>query len=99
MEYLFHPLSFSEYVFLGLKWVPCKQHIYGSCLCIHLAHLCLLAGTFSSILTFKEIIYIYNYHFYFLNCFVFVFVALFLPLRLFLREISLEFVVKLVWLC
>ena len=26
----FHPFTFSLYVSLGLKWVSCKQHIYGS---------------------------------------------------------------------
>ena len=25
-----HPYTFSLYVFLGLKWVSCRQHIYGS---------------------------------------------------------------------
>ena len=25
----FHPLTFSLYVSLGLKWFPCRQHIYG----------------------------------------------------------------------
>ena len=42
----FHPLTFSLYVFLGLKWVSCKQRIYGSCFCIHSASLCLLVGVF-----------------------------------------------------
>ena len=27
----FHPLTFSLNVSLGLKWVPYRQHIYGSC--------------------------------------------------------------------
>ena len=27
----FHPLTFSLYVSLGLKWVSSRQHIYGSC--------------------------------------------------------------------
>ena len=40
----FHPLTFSLYVSLGLKWVSCRQHIYGSCFCIHSASLCLLVG-------------------------------------------------------
>ena len=35
----FHPLTFSLYVSLGLKWVSCRQHIYGSCFYIHSAHL------------------------------------------------------------
>ena len=51
----FHPLTFSLYVSLGLKWVSCRQHIYGSCICIHSASLCLLVGTFN-LLTFKIII-------------------------------------------
>ena len=42
----FHPFTFSLYVFLGLKWVSCRQHIYGSCFCIHSASLCLLVGAF-----------------------------------------------------
>ena len=28
-------LTFSLYVSLGLKWVSCRQHIYGSEFCIH----------------------------------------------------------------
>ena len=38
----FHSLIFSLYVSLGLKWVSCRQHIYGSCICIHSVSLCLL---------------------------------------------------------
>ena len=30
--YMFlHPLSFSLKMFLGLKWVSCRQHVNGSC--------------------------------------------------------------------
>ena len=54
----FHPLIFSLYVSLGLKWVSCRQHIYGSCFCIHSASLCLLVGAFNPF-TFKVIIDIY----------------------------------------
>ncbi|XP_057574590.1 MICOS complex subunit MIC27 isoform X3 [Hippopotamus amphibius kiboko] len=36
----------------GLKWVSWRQHIYGSCFCIHSASLCLLVDVFSP-LTFK----------------------------------------------
>ena len=50
-----HPLTFSLYVSLGLKWVSCRQHKYGSCLCIHTASLCLVVGAFNPI-TFKIII-------------------------------------------
>ena len=58
MEYLFLSLTFSLFVSLGLKWVSCRQHIYGSCFCIHSASLCLLAGAFNPF-TFKVIIDMY----------------------------------------
>ena len=54
----FHPLTFSLYVSLGLKWVSCRQQIYGSCFCIHSASLCLFVGAFNPF-TFKVIIDIY----------------------------------------
>ena len=40
----FYPLTFSLYASLGLKWVSRRQHIHGSCFCIHSASLCLLVG-------------------------------------------------------
>ena len=48
----FHPLTFSLYVSLGLKWVSCRQYIYGSCFCIHSPSLCLLVGALNPF-TFK----------------------------------------------
>ena len=54
----FYPLTFSLYVSLGLKWVSCRQHIYGFCFMIHSICLCLLFGTFNPF-TFKVIIDIY----------------------------------------
>ena len=51
----FHPLTFRLYVSLGLKWVSCRQHIYGSCFYIYLVSLCLLVGAFNPF-TFKVII-------------------------------------------
>ena len=54
----FHPLTFSLYVSLGLKWVSCRQHIYGSCFFIHLVSLCLLVGSFNPF-PFKVIISMY----------------------------------------
>ena len=54
----FHPLTFSLYVSLGLKWVSCRQHIYGSCFCIYSVSLYLLVGAFNPF-TFKVIIYIH----------------------------------------
>ena len=54
----FHPLTFSLYVSLSLKWVFCRQNIYGSSFYIHSASLCLLVVAFNSF-TFKVIIFIY----------------------------------------
>ena len=51
----FHPLTFSLYVSLDLRWVSYRQHIYGSCFCIHSASLCLLVGAFTPF-TFNVII-------------------------------------------
>ena len=53
-----HPLTFSLYVSLSPKWISCRQHIYGSCFCIHSASLCLLVGAFNPF-TLKAIIDIY----------------------------------------
>ena len=54
-EYIFPSSHFQSYVALGLKWVSCRQHIYGSCFCIHSASPCLLVGAFYPF-TFKVII-------------------------------------------
>ena len=54
----FHPLTFSLYVSLGLRWLSCRLHIYGSCFYIQSASLCLLLGAFNPF-TFKVIIDIY----------------------------------------
>ena len=53
-----HPFTFSLFVSLGLKWVSCKQHIYGSYFCFHSVSLYLLVGAFNPF-TFKVIIDIY----------------------------------------
>ena len=45
--YIFHPLTLSIYVSLGLKCISCRQHIYGSCFWIHSASLSLLFGAFN----------------------------------------------------
>ena len=56
MEYfLFHAVPFRLCVFLDLKWVSYRQHIYGSCFCIHSVSLCLLVGAFN-LFTLKVII-------------------------------------------
>ena len=94
----FHPFTSSLYVSLGPKWVSCRQHIYGSCFCIHSASLCLLVGAFNPF-TFKVIIHMLCSYYHFLNCFGFVFVCLFLLLCFLPREVSLAFAVKLVWWC
>ena len=54
----FQPLTFSLYVSWGLKWISYRQHVYGSCFCIHSASLCLLVGAFNPF-TFKVIMDIY----------------------------------------
>ena len=51
----FHPLTFSLYVSLGLKWVSFRQNIYESYFSINLASLCLLVGAFNPF-TFKVLI-------------------------------------------
>ena len=43
----FYSLTFILYEFRELKWVSCKQHIYGSWFYIHSASLSLLAGAFN----------------------------------------------------
>ena len=58
MEYLFPSLTSNLYVSLGLKWGSCRQHIYGSCFCIHSANLCLLVGAFNPFI-FKVIVDMY----------------------------------------
>ena len=74
MDYIFS-FSFSLYVFLDLQWVSYREHLYGSCFCIHSTSLCLLVGEF----TFKLIIEVYIYSFccHFVNCFGFVFISFF----------------------
>ena len=62
-DIFFHPLTFSLYVSLGLEWVSCRQHIHGSCFCIHSASLCLLVGSFNPF-TFKVLL-IYTFLFLF----------------------------------
>ena len=91
----FHHLTFSLYVSLGQKWVSYRQHIYGSCFCIHSASLCLLVGAFN-LFTFKVIIYIYVSVAIFLIVWVWFcksFSSLVFPDYI----VPVTFVVKLVW--
>ena len=62
----FHPLTFTLCISLGQKWLPCRQHTYGFCFCIHSASLCLLVGAFNPF-TFKVIVDMCSYC-HFLNC-------------------------------
>ena len=57
----FHPFTFSLYVSQSLNCVSYRQHIYGSCFCIHSASPCLLVGAFN-LFTFKVIIDIYVFY-------------------------------------
>ena len=51
----FHPLTFTLYVSLDLKWVSDTQHIYRFYFCFHSANVCLWIGAFKPF-TFKVII-------------------------------------------
>ena len=48
----FQPFTFSLYVSPVLRWISCRQHIQGSCFCIHSASLCLFVGALNPF-TFK----------------------------------------------
>ena len=74
--YLFHSLTFSLYVSVGLKWVSFRLYIYGFCFCIFSASLSQLVKAFNSF-TFEVIINIYVP---FLNWFWFVDLLYFLVL-------------------
>jgi len=88
------PLS-GLYVSLDLKWVSCRQHIYGSCFCIHLASLCLLVWAFNPFI-FKVIIDISDpiaIYLLFWVCFC----RPFFILYFLSEEVPSAFFVKLVW--
>ena len=99
IEHIFHPLTFSLYVFLDLKWVSCREQLYNPPVCIHSASQCCLVGILNA---FKVIIDNVCYHYHFLNFvlsfFLYVF---FFCMSFFLcfspREVLVVFVVKLVW--
>ena len=81
---------------LGLKWVSFRQHMCGSCFCIHSASLCLLAEVFNPF-TFNVIIDMYVPITIFLTVLVSLLVGLFLLLCFLLRGVPLAFAVELVW--
>ena len=91
----FHPLTFSLCVSWGLKWVSCRQHIYGSCFWIHSTSLCLFVGAFNPFTL--NYWYICSYC-HFLNCLGLIFCIFFSLLLYFLTiQVSLTFIVNLVW--
>ena len=47
MQYIFPSSHFQSICILRLKSVSSRQHIYGSCFCIHSSSLCLSVGTFN----------------------------------------------------
>ena len=94
----FYALTFSLCVSLGLKWVSYRQHIYGSCFCIHSASLCLFVEAFNPF-TFKVVIDMCIPITIFFNYFGLVIEGLFLLLCFLPREVPLAFVVKPVWWC
>ena len=96
--FFFWTLTFSLYMSRGLRWVSCRQHIYGSCFCIHSGNLYLLVGGFSP-LAFKIIIYMYDSIAIYFIVLGFGVLGLFFLLCLLSREVPLIFVVKLIWWC
>ena len=58
MEYFFLSPQFKSVCVPRPELVPCRQHIYGSCFCIHSASLCLLVGAFNPF-TIKVVIDMY----------------------------------------
>ena len=94
MEYIFHPLSFSVYLSLCLKWVSCRQHIYGYCFCIHSA---------SCVFWLEHLIHLHLIIDAYVHIAIFLilwgwFCRSFFLLMYFLTiQVRLTFVVKLVW--
>ena len=91
----FQAFTFSLYVSLGLSWVSCRQHIWGSCFYIHSASLCLLVASFNPF-TFKVIIVKYDP----VAITLLFWVQIYKPFLCFLsRDHPLAFVEELVWWC
>ena len=65
----FHWITFNLYAFLGLSWVPCRQHIYRSCICVHSISVYLLFGAFNPV-SLKKLYQCVCFYCHFLNCFV-----------------------------
>ena len=91
----FQPFTSSLCVSFVLRWVSCRQHIWGSCFYIHSASLCLLVGAFNPF-TFKVIVDKYDpVAITLLFC-----VRVYTPFLCFLsRDHPLAFVEELVWWC
>ena len=64
----YHSFTFSWYVPLELKWVSCRQHIYGCNFCIHSTSLCLLVGAFVHLLLGYLVICIVCSYCHFFKC-------------------------------
>ena len=91
----FQAFTFSLYVSLGLSWVSCRQHIWGSCFYIHSASLCLLVGAFNPFIL-KVIIEKYDP----VAITLLFWVQIYKPFLCFLsRDHPLAFVEELVWWC
>ena len=86
---LFHPFTFSLCVSFVLRWVSCRQHIYGSCFLIQSAMQSLLIGTFRTFI-FKVIID--RYIFIAILFFITIFLSFF---YLFSTKVPLTFLVIL----
>ena len=81
MGYIFHPITFSLYVSLDLKWVSCRHNMYWSYFfSICSASVCFLAGTFT-LFAFKVII-MCMFLLPFCSLFWFIFVGLCFPFHL-----------------
>ena len=86
IEHIFHRLTFSLYVFLDLKWVSYRKHLYKPYFCIHSTSQCHLVGTLNAF-PFKVIIDNLCYHYHFLN-FVWVSFCMFFSFLCFSSHVS-----------
>ena len=92
-----HPLIFSLQVSKGQRWVSCRKHMQVLFL-YPPARLCFLVGAFNPF-TFKVTINMYDPLIIFLIVLSLFSVGLFLLLCFLSREVTLAFVVQLVWWC
>ena len=94
MEHLFPPLHFQSACVPWFDWVSCRQHIWGSCFCIHSASLCLLDRAFNPFI----LVIIEKYDAIAIT--LLFWVQIYKPFLCFLsREDPLAFVQEMVWWC